>query len=251
LCWVIVIPSTVLAQETISVKGTVFDSDGLSIPGVTVVVQGTTRGTVTGNDGKFSITVPKGSTLEFSFIGYERQSVLIDDASDLRIVLVSDVVALSEVVVVGYGVQAKESVVGAIGQITSENLASIPVTNITHAITGQAAGITTFQSTGELGRDDATIRIRGIGSYTGSQQPLFVIDGLIRDAAAFTALDVYDISGINILKDASATAVYGVRGANGVIIVTTQRGRGEILPPQVTATANFGVGRPTTLPRTG
>jgi TonB-linked SusC/RagA family outer membrane protein len=243
-------PSAILAQETINAKGTVLDTDGLPIIGVTVVVQGTTTGTITGIDGNFSITVPKGSTLEFSFIGFERQSIQIDNASHLNIVLKSDVVALEDVVVVGFGTQRKESVVGAIGQITSESLESIPVTNISHAIAGQTAGITVFQSTGELGNESSTIRIRGVGTYVGgSQQPLFVIDGLIRDEAAFNALDVYDVSGINILKDASATAVYGVRGANGVIIVTTHRGRGELLAPKVTATANFGVGSPTTLPK--
>lgn len=243
-------PSTILAQETITTKGTVLDNEGLPLPGVNVFIKGTTRGTVTDVDGNFSITVQKGSILEISFIGFERQSIQIDNADDLKIVLKSDVLALEDVVVVGYGTQKKESVVGAIGQISSENLASIPVTNISHALVGQTAGISSFQSTGELGNESSTIRIRGIGTYVGgSQEPLYVIDGMIRDASAFNALDVYDVSGINILKDASATAVYGVRGANGVIIVTTHRGRGELLAPQITATANFGVGSPTTLPK--
>lgn len=245
----IALPSAILAQETITAKGTVLDTDGLPIPGVTVVVKGTTNGTVTGIDGDFSITVQKGSTLEFSFIGFERQSMRIENASDLKIVLKSDVFALEDVVVVGYGTQKRESVVGAIGQISSEKLESVPVTNISNALVGQTAGITSSQSTGELGYESSTIRIRGVGTYVGgSQEPLYVIDGMIRGADAFNALDVYDISGINILKDASATAVYGVRGANGVIIVTTHRGRGEVMPPQITATANFGVGRPTSLP---
>ena len=245
----IAISSTVMAQETISAKGIVLDTDGSPIPGVTVVVKGTTKGTVTGVDGDFGITVQKGNTLEFSFIGFEKQSMQIKNASNLKIVLKTDVVALDDVVVVGYGTQKKESVVGAIGQISSENLASIPVTNISNALVGQTAGITSFQSTGELGNESSTIRIRGVGTYVGgSQEPLYVIDGMIRDASAFNALDVYDISGINILKDASATAVYGVRGANGVIIVTTRRGNGEKMLPEVTATANFGVGRPTDLP---
>jgi len=245
----IVLPTSMLAQETISVKGVVIDTEGLPIIGATIAVRGAAKGTVTDVDGNFTIAVKSGSTLEFTYIGYEKQSIEIKNARNLKIVLKQDVLTLEDVVVIGYGAQKKESVVGAIGQIRSENLQSIPVTNISHALAGQTAGITSFQSTGELGNESSTIRIRGVGTYVGgSQAPLYVIDGMIRDESAFNALDVYDVSGINILKDASATAVYGVRGANGVIVVTTRRGAGELIPPQVTFTANFGVGRPTSLP---
>jgi len=246
---VLAFSSTVMAQEKVSVKGTILDTDGLAIPGVSVVWKGTTIGTISDVDGNFYIEIPKGQTLVFSFIGMESQSVVVEHLTNLNIVLKSEFQTLDDVVVVGYGTQQKESVVGAIGQISNKKLESVPVMNISHALVGQTAGITSMQSTGELGNESSTIRIRGVGTYaSGSQEPLFVIDGLIRDAEAFNALDVFDVKGINILKDASATAVYGVRGANGVIVVTTNRGRGEVMPPKVTATANFGVGVPTSIP---
>ena len=146
---------------------------------------------------------------------------------------------------VGYGVQKRETVTGAISQVAGDKIIKSPVSNISNAIVGRVSGIATVQQSGEVGFDETTIRVRGVGTYNGDQNPLVVIDGVVRDMASFNTLNSNDIMGINVLKDASATAVYGVRGANGVIIVTTRRGNEG--RPKVSMSANFGFTTPTTL----
>lgn len=253
LCLACGIATQAIAEHTMIeklVSGKVTDSEGEPVPGVNVVLKGTTTGTITDLDGRFSIKVPdETSVLVFSYVGMETQSIVVGNASFLEVSMKSDAIALEDVVIVGYGSQKKESVVGSISQVSGQDLVSVPAINLSNAIVGKAPGLTAIQNTGEIGNEESTIRIRGIGTFAGSQDPLIVIDGVIRDMETFNSLNSYDVEGINILKDASATAVYGVRGANGVIIVTTKRGRAGTSEPQVTLDANFGLVTATEFPR--
>ncbi|WP_430811876.1 MULTISPECIES: SusC/RagA family TonB-linked outer membrane protein [unclassified Carboxylicivirga] len=238
-----------IAQETKTVSGKVTDSNNEPIPGATIYIEGTAQGTISSTDGSYNIMVEKGQVLIFSFIGYQNQSVTITEQTELNIQLTEDAVALDDVIVVAYGSQKKESVVGAIGQVKSQDLVATPVVNVSNAMVGQVAGLTAIQASGEIGNEQSTIRIRGVGTFAGDQNPLIIIDGIIRDQESFNSLDSYDIAGINVLKDASATAVYGVRGANGVIIVTTKRGRDDAGKPKVNFSANFGLVTATEIPQ--
>ncbi len=205
-----------------TVKGTVKDATtGEALIGVSVVVKGTTTGALTDIDGKFSIPVAAGqSTLTFSFIGYTSQEVSATGGTNLTIALELAVTQISEVVIVGYGVQKKESVVGAITQVSNATLMKSGTSDITNAIAGKLSGVLTIQNTGEPGANSAEIVVRGLSSWNGSQ-PLILVDGVERD---FSNLDPNEINTISVLKDASATAVFGAKGANGVILVTTKRG---------------------------
>lgn len=232
--------------ETKILKGFVRDNNGEPIPGAAVLVKGTTVGIITNFDGAFSLKVPiDAQLLLVSFVGMKPVELRIGTQNSFEVTMESSMVGLDDVVVIGYGIQKKETVTGAIGQILSSELIKSPSANISNALVGQVAGMAAVQKSGEAGFEETTIRIRGVGTYTGDQNPLIVIDGIIRDMAVFNLLDPYDVQSINVLKDASATAVYGVRGANGVIIVTTKRGiEGRV---KVSLTSNFGFTTPTTL----
>jgi len=209
-------------DQQLTVRGTVKDaSTGDLLPGVTVTVRGTTLGTLTDLNGNYSVNVPdKNSILSFSFVGYTTQEIPVSQGLTINVSLQLEVRQISEVVVVGYGVQKKESVVGAITQVESATLIKSGLANVTNAITGKLSGVLTIQQTGEPGADQAEIVIRGLSSWNSSA-PLVLVDGVQRD---FEDLDPNEINSISVLKDASATAVFGARGANGVIIVTTKRG---------------------------
>ena len=228
------------------VSGTVVDQQGMPVVGAGVVVRGTQTGSVTDLDGRFTVMAAKDATLTVSFIGYTTREVPVGTQTDIRIVLEENVQSIDDVVVVGFGTQKKETVTGAIGQLSGKELMRSPVTNISNALVGRIAGMAAVQKTGEAGFEESTIRVRGVGTYAGDQNPLIVIDGIVRDMTAFNMLDPNDVENVNVLKDASATAVYGVRGANGVIIVTTKRGREGNL--KISFTANVGFTSPTTLP---
>src|SRR5690606_27308054 len=173
-------------------------------------------------DGYFSLNVPtEDGVLVFSFIGYIPQEISISGRSLIDVSLKEDLQSMDEVVVVGYGVQKKESVIGAISQVGTDALVRSGTDNISNAIAGKLSGVTTMQSTGEPGANFSEIIVRGLSSWSGSQ-PLIMVDGVERD---FRYLDVNEIETISVLKDASATAVYGAKGANGVILVTTRRGK--------------------------
>ncbi|GAA4814599.1 TonB-dependent receptor [Litoribaculum gwangyangense] len=211
------------AQEKIS--GTVTGPGGIPIPGVNVVQKATNNGAVTDFDGNYTITLRAGDkTLSFSYIGYVTKEIDVSGKSQVNVELVEDVQSLSEVVVIGYGAQKKESVVGAIGQIKGEDLQELTmgITNVQEALQGQLPGVTTIQASGVPGRDDVQIFIRGQASWNGSGQPLILVDGVER---SITNIDFNDIENLSVLKDASATAVFGVQGANGVILITTKRGQ--------------------------
>ena len=215
-----------------TVSGTVVDKTGETVIGASVVVKGTTNGTITDFDGKFTLSnVPNDGTIEISFVGYKTQEISVAGKSTVQVVLEEDTEVLDEVVVVGYGVQKKSDVTGAMASVGSKEIESRPVTNAMQALQGRAAGvdITSNERPGELGK----VQIRGMrsmiknssGEYTGNE-PLYVVDGVpLMSSSAIETINPRDIESIDILKDASATAIYGSRGANGVILVTTKKGK--------------------------
>lgn len=205
-------------------SGTVTDSQGVPLPGVNVIVKGTTQGAITDLSGKFSLSAPiESEFLVFSFIGMETVEQFIGERTSFSIILVETAMGIDEVVVVGYGQQKKITVTGAVSSVTNEELVQTPVANISNALAGRATGILAMQRSGEPGEDASQIRIRGIGTFSGSQAPLILVDGI--ESESYNNIDAHEIESITILKDASSTAVYGVRGANGVIIITTRRGQ--------------------------
>ena len=240
-------PTLVTAQR-VSVTGRVADTKGEAIIGATITVQNDNRiGTTSNAEGLFRLDVPANAILKISYIGYIAQSIPVAGKTHVEVVLQEDVQALEDVVVVGYGVQKKETVVGAISSVAGTNLVKSPVGNVSNALLGRVSGLTAVQKSGEPGVDEATIRIRGVGTFAGDQNPLVVIDGIVMSISDMNAMDPNDIETVNVLKDASATAVYGVRGANGVIIVTTRKGRTGA--PQITFSANIGFNKASSLPR--
>lgn len=217
------------------ISGTVKDSKGIPLPGVTVLVKGTTIGIITDADGKFVLAVPSDAkTLVFRFIGLKSQEIEIAGKVNFSIVLEEEVIGVEEVVIVGFGRQKKETVVGAISTIKSTELLQSPQANISNALVGRLPGLFAVQNSGEPGNDQSTLRIRGIGTFTGSNDPLVMVDGI--QTANYNNIDPNEIETISILKDASATAVYGVRGANGVILITTKRGKSG--KPQISLTTS-------------
>lgn len=238
---ILVCPITMHAQLT-QVTGTVEDSTGEPLIGASVVVQGTKVATVTDIDGNFVLRVqdPDKTMLEISYIGYESQTVALNGRTSIKVVLKESTAALEEVVIVGYGQQKKESVVGAISQLKADDLLETPSANISQAISGKIPGVITSQTSGAPGADDASIFIRGRATFASDAQPLVLVDGIER---SFSQIAPDDIETISVLKDASATAVYGVRGANGVMLITTKRGKEQ--KPVVSLTANWQWQTPT------
>ena len=218
--------SYAFAQTTLS--GTVTDSESESgLPGVNVVIKGTTTGTVTDIDGKYALTAPDdATTLVFSSVGYEGEEVAIGNQTTIDLVMLPDVQSLSEVVVVGYGTQDSRDVTAAIASVASKDIEKIPVASGVQAIQGQVAGVDVLSGGGRPGQAPS-IRIRGRRSITASNDPLYVIDGVPQTSSTAAIFDISanDIASMEILKDAASTAIYGSRGANGVILITTKRGK--------------------------
>ena len=209
---------SVLAQDNITVTGTVVDVKNVPLAGVAVIQQGTTNGSATGADGKYSITLPKGSVIEFSCIGYNAQTIKAFNAV-VDIVMEEDNLLLEETVVVGYGVQKKSSVTGAISQVKSEDITNRSVTDIAGSLQGKTAGVQIVSSSGAPGAE-SSIRIRGYSSNSSSD-PLYVVDGL--RTKNISNIDPSDIESIEVLKDAASAAIYGASAGNGVVLVTTKR----------------------------
>ncbi|MET4106300.1 TonB-dependent receptor [Hymenobacter sp. UYP22] len=207
--------------QTVSGKITSQES-GEGLPGVTIVQKGTTNGVSTGADGGFTLTAPQGSVLVISAIGFNSQELTVT-GSTLNARLSTNTTALNEVQVVGYGVQKKSQVTGAISSVNEQALRDVPVANVAQALQGRAAGIT-IASNGTAPGQTPTIRIRGNRSFSGSNDPLLVVDGVPYDGSV-NDLNPDDITSLEVLKDASSTAIYGARGANGVILITTRRGK--------------------------
>ena len=206
------------AQNKITVNGSVQDSNGEALIGVTVLEKGSPQNAVPSDfNGNFSLTVGSNSTLVFSYLGYGTQEVSVNGRTNIRIVLEEDAIGLNEVVVIGYGVKAKETLTGAVSAVTGTEISTTKNVSVENMLTGKLPGIRVFQKTAEPGAFDGNFDIRGFG------EPLFVIDGIISDRTNFQRLDASDIESISILKDASAS-IYGVRAANGVLLVTTNKG---------------------------
>ena len=207
-------------QQTKTLAGTVVDARGEIITGASVSEKGTTNAVMTDVDGKFSITVQEGATLNISFLGYKTQSYVVGAANTAQIVLQEDSKELDEVVVVGYGMQKKKLVTGATVQVKGADIARMNTPNVLGALQSQAPGVEITQVSGFIG-DGFKVNIRGLGT-NGSNTPLYIVDGI---AAGIDGLSPNDIESIDVLKDAASAAIYGARAANGVILVTTKKGQ--------------------------
>lgn len=237
LSWLIavlcLIPQMLFAQN-LSVQGTVTDENGEAMIGVSVLVKGTSTGVITDLDGNFALSASSGSTLVFSYIGYKTLEKKVT-GTEMKVSLSPDTEILDEVVVIAYGQQKKVTVTGSVSNVNSKELLKSPAASLGNAISGKLPGLSTVQYSGLPGEDDPTIFIRGQASLNGST-PLVLVDGVER---SFTQIDPNEVADITILKDASATAVYGVRGANGVILVTTKRG--ESGKTNVSVSTSWGI----------
>ena len=233
---ILLIPYSLHAQ-TLTVTGVVYaEGEPDPVIGANVMVKGTSNGTITDFDGNFSLQAKSGDVLQVSYMGYKTQEIKAT-ASPMRITLQPDNVMLQEVVAVGYGTMRKSDLTGAVTSVSADELMKAPVSGLDQALQGRAAGVTVTTNSGQPG-EAATIRIRGIGSAIGGNDPLYVVDGVITSDISFLAPN--DIQSMEILKDASATAIYGSRGANGVIIVTTKTGVSAGAKPNITFDAYWG-----------
>ncbi len=232
--------------QAVKITGKVTDETGTGMPGVNVIVKGTSNGTTTDSEGAYALNLTSdqaAGALVFSFIGYTTQEQLIDNRSAINVSMVSDVSELSEVVVVGYGTQEKRDVTSSISSVTGEAITKIPTSNAMDAMKGQIAGVDILQNGGRPG-EAPTIRIRGRRSLTATNDPLFVIDGIPMTAGIESINDfsTADIASVEVLKDAASQAVYGSRGSNGVILITTKRG--EPGKTSVNFSTSYGVTEP-------
>lgn len=235
----------IMQQEEI--KGTVTDADGLLLPGVSVIIQGTTTGTETDFDGNFSINAKAGDVLIFSFIGMETFSKTITDTADLSIQMATDTEALNEVVILGYNSIIKKNIISAVSTVNVAELSEIPSTSLGNAIAGKLTGVSISQSGGRPGKtSDIVIRGATNAGFRGNSRPLYVIDGIAATKDLFDALDVSEVASVTVLKDAAATAVYGARAANGVMLVTTMTGKGKA---KISFTTSVGTTEPTKSPQ--
>lgn len=229
-------------QQQKTVSGKVTDSSGASIPGVSVVVKGTTNGSITDGNGNFTISnIPENATLQFSFVGMKGQEVAIGNKTSINVVMEEEAIGIEEVVAIGYGTMRKSDVTGSVASVNSSSIMDRPVVSAAQAIAGQISGVQIQQISGMPGAEGMAIRIRGTGSITQSNEPLYVVDGYPMEGSAFRLISPSNIESIEVLKDASSTAIYGSRGANGVVIITTKKGKGK---PSVTVNMYAGFQQP-------
>jgi TonB-linked SusC/RagA family outer membrane protein len=225
------------------ITGRIADQSGNPLAGVSVTVKGTDKGTSTNEKGEFTIDASDGDKLEISYVGFTSQTIKIKGTSDISVILVKQASSLNEVVVVGYGTQRKVDLTGAVGTVSAAQLEDRPVTNVTNAIQGTMPGVTVVQNNGQPGRDAGTINIRGIGTLNNAN-PLVVVDGVI---SPMNDVNADDIESISVLKDAASSAIYGSRAANGVIVITTKKGRNGT--SQIQYSAYVGKQKATELPQ--
>ena len=220
--------------NNIAIQGTISGEDGLPIPGVTIIVKGTVRGAVSDFDGNYNIQAKIGETLKFSYVGMQEQSLKITDKT-LNVILLEQLEDLDEVVVIGYGSVKKKEITGAVATVKAEDIESIVTSDLASALQGQVAGVNIIASSEPGG--DSEILIRGITSLSGDNTPLYVVDGIIQDGDP--RIPPSDVESISVLKDAASTAIYGVRGATGVILITTKQGKPGSL--QVRMNASYAI----------
>ena len=226
------------SEQQTSVSGKVTDSGGVPLPGVTVVVKGTTNGTVTNPDGKYMLSnIPHESVLQFSFVGMKTQDISVVNQSVIDVVMEEEAIGIGEVVAIGYGTQKKADLTGAVANMKAEDLNVESNTNVVRALQGKIAGVEIVSTGGDPG-NNSSVMIRGVGTFNNNT-PLYIVDGMYMDNINF--LNPNDIESIDVLKDASSAAIYGSRAANGVIIVTTKSGSDTSGTPTFTASANLGV----------
>ncbi len=220
--FILIIPGMIISQTTVT--GSVYDEANMGLPGATILVKGTSNGTTTNLNGNYTISVPSDGVLIFSFVGYDNQEIEVSGRTVIDVLMKENVTALDEVVVIGYGSQKKVNLTGAVETVTFKGAVNQPVSNSAQLLYGRFSGVQLTQSSGNPGADGSSIVIRGIGTF-GSSTPLVVIDNIQYDnLSAFNNLAPSDIESISVLKDASASAIYGARGANGVIVITTKKG---------------------------
>ena len=242
----IIVPE-ILPPPPIEIHGRVVNQEGEPLQNVSVLISGTTIGTTTDNDGRFTINAPdnKNIILEISSIGFQTKKVNVGKQTEINVVLELDVSGLSDIVVVGYGTQRKGNVTAAISSVGFRELSQSAIPNVSNLLAGRVSGVTAIQPQGTPGNDQTLIYVRGIAT-TGNTAPLYVIDGVPRTAADFNRLSATEIESISVLKDASAAAVYGARGANGVILISTKRGKEGKL--SLSYSFNYGIQKATRLP---
>lgn len=249
------VPTKPAIQQKKQISGKIVDQNGEPVIGANIYVKGTTNGTMTDLDGNFSLSVPETGTLLISYIGFLSQNIDIKGQANFLIVLKEDTQSLDEVVVVGYGVQKKRDLTGAISSVKMTNTPVGTISTVSHALAGKAAGLQVFQNSAQVG-GGATFRIRGATSINAGNDPLFIIDGFPISTSStldsdrnyyktgtvdniLASINPNDIESIEVLKDASATAIYGSRAGHGVIIITTKRGKSGA--PKVTYSGNVTV----------
>ncbi len=214
------------AARQISVSGKVADSSGTPLPGVTVVIKGTTQGTITDADGKYSLAnVPEGGLLVFSFVGMKTQEIPVNGKISINVIMSEETEDIEEVVAIGYGVQKKVNLTGSVTSVNSEELESRPVINVQQALQGQMPGVQITQTNGgQPGHEGINVSIRGINSFASGNAPMVIIDGIV---GSFSDIDINSVENITVLKDAASAAIYGARASNGVIIVTSKTGKNQ------------------------
>ncbi|MDE5622066.1 MAG: TonB-dependent receptor plug domain-containing protein, partial [Alistipes sp.] len=209
--------------QTRQVSGTVTGPDGTPVAGATVMVDGTQVGTTSNADGSFTISAPANGSLIVSFIGYVSQTVPVAGKTRIDVSLQEDAKSIDDVIVVAYGTAKKEAFTGSASVMKSEDIGKRQVSNVSNALAGAVAGVQAVSSNGQPG-SSSSIRIRGVGSMSASSAPLYIVDGAPYDGS-LSYLNSADIESISVLKDASASAIYGARGANGVVVITTKKGK--------------------------
>lgn len=252
VCFALWLPA--FAQDR-AITGVITSSDeGAAMPGVSVQIKGTNRGTTSNADGKFTLqNVPANATLQISFVGYQTQEILVGNRATINVTLSSDTRSINEVVVVGYGSQSKRNLTGNVARVTGAEIQNIPVPSVEQALQGRAAGVQITSLNGKVGQG-IQIRVRGSSSVTASNQPLYVIDGIPVTSQNLSTngaptnpiadLNFNDVESIEILKDAAATAIYGSRASNGVVLITTKKGK-QGGPTQFELNAFYGASKPT------
>ncbi|MDB5020870.1 MAG: SusC/RagA family TonB-linked outer membrane protein, partial [Pedobacter sp.] len=250
VCGQAVSAATLSKQQSISsadivVTGQVVDAKGAGIPGVSIKVQNTSIATTTDNAGRYTIKVPENGTLLFTYVGYVTSEQPVNGRKSIKVTLLENNQALSEVIVVGYGTQKKAVVSGAVSAVKGSELAKTPSANLSNSLAGRLPGVTAVQASGEPGYDGSAIRIRGVNSL-GNNNALIVIDGVPNRAGGLERINPNDIESVSVLKDASA-AIYGSRAANGVILITTKQGKSGA--PQVSYDFGYGLQQPVRIPK--